>query len=170
MREDCDETDDFRWCLFFLASLSFDSFYLFAVSIPCKGLGIEDCDELPLDELDLCLRFFYRAFFELLPDDDEDECDDRLLDELDEEALRFLDCDFLSCIFLCSPKSFSSSSYKFCSSLSLELLELLEDLDFLGRVDLLKSPSKAGFVSGPASNTSLSLSSGFLASYVRLGR
>ncbi len=102
-------------------------------------------------------------------DEEEEECDDRLLDEED-EALRFLDFDFLSCIFLCSPKSFSSSSCKFCSSLSLELLELLEDLDFLGRVDLLKSPSKAGLVSGPASNTSLSFSWGFLASYVRLGR
>jgi len=99
-------------------------------------------------------------------DDEEEWLEPLLLDEEeDEDGSRSAFYCFIS---LCSFKSFSSSACKLCSSLSSELDELLEDC--LRRiVYLLKSPSKAGFVSGPASKTSFDLRSGFLASVVRLG-
>ena len=125
---------------------------------PCyKGLGIEDLDE-PLDaDFDL-LRFLSLDFLDPMEDDEDDDPlpleDEDPDDDEDERALlfflSFVDDSFLvflSCIFLCSLSSFSSSPCRFYSSLSLEPLdELLEfERDFRLRVERLKSPSKAGF-------------------------
>ena len=107
-----------------------------------------------------------------LDEDDDDEADFlRLLDE--PAALLLLPPPlFLSLIFFVSFNSFSSSAYKLCCSLS-SLDDEPEDdpLEFARgrRCVRLKSPSKTGFVEGPASNISFVLSSGFFASIVLLG-
>ena len=130
----------------------------------CKGLGIDDLDE-PLDaDLDLLRFLLSLGFLDSMDDDEDDEPlpleddEDPDDDDDDERALLFFFFSFLSlvdvsflvflsCIFLCSLRSFSSSPCRFYSSLSLEPLEELLELerDFRLRVERLKSPSKAGF-------------------------
>ena len=109
------------------------------VSFPpvvCKGFGSDDLEEPPTlllnteddddDDEDLLLRGAGSDW----EDEEGEDLRDLLplllwLDEEEDDCLPFL--VFLSCIFLCSFRSFSSSACKFSPSQSLESDELDED-------------------------------------------
>ena len=113
----------------------------------CSGFGSDDLDEAPAlfllkteaDEEDFLLR--------LIGSDEDDELERDLLatllleldpEELDDCFLSLLLVEiFLSCIFLCSLSSFSSSACKFSPSQSLESDE--DEEDYLPSRFLLES-------------------------------